>query len=125
MIKILYKIFRKKILDCVVEELIGEVPEKVTVQAIEIIAEKKAKFQKWLLYQAHYLQRRDIADIKSKDVVFGQLIFIKAMLHLVNQTRSVEEGKSATEVRPASTLQDDLRRVNDFKNRKAVEKPAK
>jgi hypothetical protein len=125
MIRFLYKKFRLQFLNLLVEELLADVPDKVQAQAIELIAEKKSKFQKLLLYQAHHLQRRDVSDYKNRDVVFGQLIYIKAMLHLVNQTRAVEEGKSAEEIKPASTLEDDLERVKNFKERKVPVKSGK
>lgn len=118
MYKIIYKFFRKKLLDEMVKELLSEVPDKVQVQAIELLAEKKSKFQKFLLYQAYYLQRRDISDMRTRDITHGSLIQIKAMLHLVNNTKSVEDGISPAPKQEAKTaLSDDLERVKKFKNR--------
>lgn len=119
--KYLYRLYPKYFKDLMVEELLSEVPDNITAPAIEIMAEKRTKLQKWLLWQAYWLQRRNISDMESAHKVFGMLLQIKAMYHIIGNTKpSQEENPIIGETKPISSLEKDLENVNNFKKGKVV-----
>lgn len=113
----LYKMFRDRFLDLMVEEFLADVPDDITADALSVLATKRKSIKKWLYWQAYWLQRRNVSDVRNADRVQGSLIQIKAMLHLLEGTSpELEEHPTYGEVKPAADqkLKKSLEGVDKF-----------
>ncbi len=89
MLKIIYKIWKKKFNNYLVEDMLLDVPQNITDEAVAILAKQRGTVTKWLYFQAHVLSRRDISDIGSIDIKHGMLIEIKSLIQLLGKAKEV------------------------------------
>lgn len=101
-------------LDLMIEEFLGETPKDLTQKSVDFLAEKRNTIKKWLHWQAYWLQRRNITDTKNSQVIFGSLIQIKAMIHLIDESRATEEHPKLGEVKTISKYKEHIEGVDKF-----------
>lgn len=79
-LKFIYQRHKRLFYDFFVEEFISEVPKDISEPAMEWLGKGRDKLEKWILFQAHYLQRRIISDPKQIDFYQGMLAFMRILL---------------------------------------------
>jgi hypothetical protein len=116
-LRAIYATNRDFLKDLMVEELLADVPKALTDQSIEILGEKRVKFTKWLTYQAYWLHRRNVSDVASKDKTYGMLLQIKAMMHLIQGTRAIDDESigSKPEAEGKTDIKSELESVEKFR----------
>lgn len=106
--------YRSKFLDLLTEEFLRDVPKGLTEQSIIFLAEKRSVIQKWLYWQAYWLQRRNVTDVKNFDKIQGSLMQIKVMLHLLDNSSAVEAHPVYGETKSVDTMKKDMEGVDNF-----------
>lgn len=112
LIKYLLKFHRGVVLDAVVSDYFGEIPRKVTDNAITILDEKRVRVEQWLQYQAFHLQRQMVSDPAKAEVIFGMLLQLKIWSHMISHGRALPEQAEGT--KPASAAEKDRERREDL-----------
>lgn len=122
----IYKRFPTYFQEFIIADFLEGVPEKMMDQAIEVLAEKRTKVERALYFQAYHIQRRMVADKDKADIFFGYLLQIKVMLALLAGSSASEEHPrlgagtiSMEESKRREKLEENLKGVEDFKNRKS------
>lgn len=129
LIKVLYNLYKRDVLDVVIEDFHGEIPNKVSDPALNIIGENRQKVDKWILYQAYYLQRRIASSKGAMERSFGMLLQLKIMRTMLYGEEMDQESKQRTNKMQKdaksyqqkrgqeSTLDKDLQGVDKFVER--------
>lgn len=91
MLRLIYKKYKKRFLDFFMEDMLLDIPEKISQPAIAILAKDREVMTKFLYYQAHVLHRRDPSDLVNMERKAGMLIQIKLLLTLIGTAPRGEE----------------------------------
>jgi hypothetical protein len=81
----IYRHYKERFYDKLVEQFIGEVPDTVREPVLDFLADKRVLFEKFLSIQAYHIQKARIQSKKSPEFYDGALVIIKAFLTAVNQ----------------------------------------
>lgn len=103
------------------DDLLADIPPKVTEQAIVMLAEKRDVVTKWLYYQAHTISRRDITDFVSMERKLGILTQIKLMLIILGNAPRGEEDHPVIG-KTVAPPEDWKAPIERFKKREMVDK---
>lgn len=103
-----------------IEDLLMNIPNKVGKPAIEIIGAKKDAVTKWLYYEANSVSRRNPLDFGNLERRNGILIMIQAFITALSNP-SFKEAPVPSVTRKVES-QDWMTPINNFKNRKTVDK---
>jgi len=114
MFKLIYKIYKERFYDELIQEFIGCVPVHDREPALEFLAERKVLFERFLSIQAYHIQRARIQSKKSTDFYDGALMIIKAFLIAVNKKVQNTPVLSVPKVDTVSQTKDALDGINDF-----------
>ena len=68
-----------------VQDLLLDVPQNLTDEAVTILAKQREKVTKWLYFHAHVISQREISDVTSIEKKQGMLIEIKSLIHLIGK----------------------------------------
>lgn len=103
LLKFIFRLYRRDILDLAVAEFFHDIPTDIREPAITLMAEHRMKLDKLFLYQAFLLQRRIATSPKQVDLLFGMLLQVKLMRHVLETARSSAKkekdgGMSAAEL---------------------------
>ncbi len=114
LIRVIYKKYRHQFIDLMTEEFLADVPKNLTEQSVSFLAEKKSTIKKWLYWQAYWLQRRNVTDVKNSEKIQGSLMQIKVMLHLLDNSPTKEVHPTYGEVKPVQKLAEHIEGVDKF-----------
>ena len=96
--------------------MLENIPEKITDDAITILAKQKEKITKWLYFQAYTISRKDVSDIGNIERKHGILIEIKSLIHLLGKAKDdVIEHPTMGELKPVEKIEDLQAGVEKFK----------
>lgn len=96
--------------------MLENVPEKMTDEAVTILAKQRDKITKWLYFQANAISRRDISDIGNIERKHGILIQIKSLIHLLGKAKEdIIEHPTMGELKPIEKIEDLQKGVEKFK----------
>jgi hypothetical protein len=90
-LRFVYARYKQTFYDLLVEDLLLDVPQRVTDTGLSLVAEKREQVIKWLYWQAHALSRRNPAEIGNADKRLGMLLQIKMWLVLIGQAPKGKE----------------------------------
>lgn len=108
LIKYLLKFHREIVLNEVVHDYFGEIPNKVTDPAITILDEKKQAIARWIQYQAFHLQRRMVQDPAKAQILFGMMLELKIMNQMLTGGRTIIQDTEG--IAPASKAEEERER---------------
>ena len=91
MIKLLYRLFREQFHNLFIEDLLLNIPSKVSKPAVEILGGKKETMLRWLYFEANAIYRRRVIEFGNAERRNGMLMMIQALIFLVNGAESKEE----------------------------------
>ena len=133
-LRTLFTLNKQFFMDLVVEDLMGQVPLKVSQPVVTILAEQMSKFTKWYVWQAFVLQKRMVNNPKEANIIMGMLLQIKVNMHmlaggdvteeLAPDTSPAEKARAdriARETADAAKLTENIEAAQRFGKR---EKPA-
>lgn len=103
LIKYLLRFHRETILTEIVGDYFNDIPKKVSDEAVTILEEKRQRVDKWVAFQAFHLQRRVVHDPAKAQVIFGMLLQLKLMSHMISGGKSIPDEVEGTQ--PASSAQ--------------------
>lgn len=118
--KILRRLFEKNqqfFTDLLVEEFTKNIPDKVEEGAIEVLATKRRKVEKWILSAAYQIQRKSMIDISRIQFYQGQLTTLKVILYLIGKVeyQSKKEVINIGETESMDDYKERLKGVESFK----------
>lgn len=90
-LRFLYNRYKRRFQDFLIEDLLKDIPPKVSEQAVSILTERREILTKWLYWQAHTVSRRDPTDFINLERKLGILVQIKMMLLLIGNAPRGEE----------------------------------
>lgn len=114
MFKIIYKLYREKFYDELIQEFIGCVPVTDREPVLDFLAEKKVLFERFLSIQAYHIQRSRILSKKSTDFYDGALMIIKAFLVAVNKKVQSSPVFSVPKTDPNIETKNALENISQF-----------
>jgi len=114
MFNLLYKIYKEKFYDKLVEEYIGCVPSDVREPALEFLADRKVLFEKFLSIQAYHIQKARILSKKSSEFYDGALMIIRALLAAVSRKVTERTPVSVSKVDENVETEKQLASINEF-----------
>jgi len=109
----IYRHYKERFYDKLVETFIGEVPEAVREPVLDFLADKRVLFEKFLSIQAYHIQKARIQSKKSPDFYDGALVIIKAFLTAVNQ-KVVQRTTVLPAVDETKKVEEEKKGVDDF-----------
>lgn len=126
LIKLIYKFHRETVLNEVVADFYKEVPKEISEPAVSILKDKRRVIDNWIAYQAFVLQRRIATNKKGIDTVFGMLVQLRVMKHLISGGVVLpEKADGAISIKKAKELQESKKKLDEilegvktFKNKK-------
>lgn len=95
MIRFLYRIFRTRFQDLMVEEFLYSIPDRVTDPALTMLKDHRHKVERLINYQAYHLHRRMVADRKNSERYQGMLIQLALFMAMINQRVEQKREESA------------------------------
>lgn len=113
MFKFIYRHYRDKFYDELVQEFLGEIPDSVREPALEFLADRRVLFEKFLSIQAYHIQKARIQSKKSQEFYDGALMIIRAFLAAVNK-KSMERTVIAPQVDTKKQTEDELEKIKGF-----------
>lgn len=85
LLKFIYNKFPTHFQEFMVEEFIGQIPEKVQDEAIDFLIQGRVKLEKWIFFNAYHLQRRAVGDLENAQLYQGMMIFLKVILSVTSR----------------------------------------
>ena len=84
-----------------VEEFTGYIPKELKEPTLKIFSDQAETFQKWILWQSYYINRKSLHDIKNLVKYDGMMIYLKVLYLMAEvnkkpymaQTDNVENKK--------------------------------
>lgn len=95
-LKFLYLRYRTTFEEFLVEDMIGQIPNKVQAEALEFLGKGKDKLEKWIWFQSYSIQRRAVGDLHRANVYHGMQVYMKVLLALVQGVKVVEREPPIT-----------------------------
>lgn len=111
--KYIYRKYKSRFYDELVQEFIGQVPDAVSEPALDFLADKRVLFEKFLSIQAYHIQRARIQNNKSQEFYDGALMIIKAFLVAVNK-KVIDRTTVIPTVDPTIEVKDSMDKVTEF-----------
>ena len=124
-LKLMYDRYPDIFHDFMVESFYSGIPQDISVSAIEVLNERRVKLEKWLLYQAYTLQRRIPGNPKANDMLFGMLLQIKLIMHMLGPQKREPAPKTTVPIDEDTAgkwLESALSGVKKFVSRETPEK---
>lgn len=125
MLRLIYKIYRNKLLDLMVEDFYKDIPKDLMEPSIDFLAKGREKLEKFFLIQSYLIQRRSVSDIKNVQLYQGMLIVIKSLLVAISKGKKEEYATIETkkEVNPLDGVSEFLKKGIEFiSTKKEVDK---
>ncbi len=113
MLKIIYKLFKHRFNELMVEDMFGSIPKDLQEPALDFLANGKEKLEKFFLIQTYTIQRRMARDHKHADVYVGMLIIIKAFIAALSNRKTTVQ-KVYDNSLPVEDVRKDLDRTAEF-----------
>lgn len=113
MLKIIYKLYKHRFNELMVEDMFGSIPKDLQEPALDFLANGKEKLEKFFLIQAYTIQRRMARDHKNSDVYVGMLIIIKAFTAILANRKTTVQ-KVYDNSLPVEDVRKDLDRTAEF-----------
>ena len=113
MFNLIYRHYKSKFYEKLVEEFMGEIPDAVSAPAIDWLADRRVLFEKFLSIQAYHIQKARIQSKKSQDFYDGALVIIRAFLAAVSQ-RTIQRTTIVPVVDETAKVADEKKGVDDF-----------
>lgn len=113
MLKIVYKLFKKRFIELMVEDMFGSIPKDLSEPALDFLANGKETLEKFFTLEIYKIQRKMVHDHKNSDVYLGMMIIIKALTVAITGRKSVAEKIKPIDL-PLGDINKDLEKVADF-----------
>lgn len=106
----LFKKHRRWFEDYLLEDMIGYIPPSVNEPGAEFLANSGDKLTKWLLWQSHIIQKKQVSEPHNAEIFRGMLLQIKILLIAAsNHSRPKPKREDVTIKKPTEfDLQDFL-----------------
>lgn len=91
MLRLVYKMFKTKIWELVVEDMFGNIPKDVSEPSLEFLGNGKDTLERFFAINAYQLQRAAINNPKQSDIYTGMLIYIKSLMITVKRAPTTRE----------------------------------
>lgn len=112
LLKLLFRFHRETLSEFLVSDFFGDIPAKVTNNAVAILSEKRNQVDKWMAFQAFHLQRRLIRDPKNGLVIYGMLLQLQIMQTMLSSGPIKPEAEE--DLLPASRADSDRQAQEDL-----------
>ncbi len=99
-----------------IKDFIGNIPKEVNEPNIALMKENSEMFQRWVLWQSYYVNRKAIHDQPNLQKYDGMMIYLK-VLHLIAETskkKGVVVHKQDTTEKETPWLETALEGVTNF-----------
>lgn len=112
MLKWIYKRYKHRFYEFLVEDFYGDIPESVREPSIDFLVKARPALERFWSIQAYNIQRRSISDSKHAELYQGFLLCIRTLLVVVSKGKVgvVEGGVRSEVVKPP----DPMREVEEF-----------
>ena len=118
-LRFIYSKYRSHFYGFFVQEMIGDVPQKIEEPALTFLANGKDKLEQWCLYWVHLIQMRIVTDKKDIETQQGMILMLKIFLSLVRKqtpARVVTKGKVEEPKEDfAAKVEEDIRKFRERK----------
>lgn len=94
-IKLLYKRYPDLFQEVMVEDFVGDIPQKVAEPANEFLSTAGRKWEAWLLWVSWILQRKSVSEPARSEFYFGMQSMVKMLLILAVKKASPKLTVSA------------------------------
>lgn len=75
--------------DMLVREFVGYVPKEINEPTLKFFSDNAAMFQKWVLWQSHYINRKAMHDPLKLPRYEGMMIYLKVLHTIASANKSV------------------------------------
>jgi hypothetical protein len=128
-LRVLFETHKGTFLQFMVEDLYKSIPKTVSDPGVLAFADQKSNVDRWFMWMAHVLQRRLISNPKEGETIYGMLVQIKMMSHMLSGAaatteasegaKPAEKARADRESRERKTLEEALQGVGRFTSRSA------
>lgn len=101
-----------------IKDFIGYIPKEITEPALKIFEEHGEMFQRWVMWQSYYVNRKALHDQQRLQVYDGMMIYLKVIYLMAeaNKKKWVPPKRTTTSSEPEIPWLDKaLQDVNFFK----------
>lgn len=84
-LKLIFKLYRKRIEELFVDEIIGIAPASIKEPVFRLLREQQEPFQKWLVWSSWNIQKR-LSLEKGSEELKGILLHIRALMFIANES---------------------------------------
>ena len=113
MFNIIYRHYKSRFYDKLVEEVMGDIPDTVKEPALDFLADRRVLFEKFLSIQAYHIQKARIQSKKSPEFYDGALLIIRAFLSAVNK-KVAQRTTIIPAVDETAKVADEKKSVDEF-----------
>lgn len=113
MFNLIYRHYKSKFYEKLVEEFMGEIPDAVSAPAIDWLADRRVLFEKFLSIQAYHIQKARIQSKKSQDFYDGALCIIRAFMCAISQ-RVTQRTTIVPTIDTQKETKDSLENISEF-----------
>lgn len=100
-----------------VQDFIGFIPENINEPALKIFEDHAELFQRWVMWQSYYINRKSLHDNKNIEKYDGMMIYLKVLFLMAeaNKKSKKPEKKTINSEPEQSFLDKALEGLNDFR----------
>lgn len=105
--------------DMLVREFVGYVPKDVNEPTLKFFADNAAMFQKWILWQSHYINRKSIHDPMKIFRYEGMMVYLAVLHKLTSASTNITplDVAPTKEKEPETpVVEKELEALREFKN---------
>lgn len=115
LLKYLLTFHKSQLIEAIITDYFGSIPSNVSDPAIYILQEKRTSIDKWIAFQSFVLQRKMVNDPKNTQVLYGMLVQLKLMSHMIASggpalPENVEGTKPASVAQSAREKEESLQK---------------
>ncbi len=121
-LRIVYNRYKRIFYELFVEEFIGEMPKEVSEPAMNFLMGSREKMEKWIFYQAYWVQRRGVSEgiNRRKDEIYmGMMVYLKMLLvicSLAKPKSKKEEQELSESVKEITKVVNIDEEITNFKH---------